>query len=480
MPKSKSKTTFLSPTAGYTARTDGSSVVTFQIGNKSSLKGMNDMPFAPGGELVNALIEQEPLQLRVQDYTVPSWGLHNHYPQEVDNLVRANKLLPSLLQKRAQFLYGKGPVLYRTEYDNATGEQKRVYGYYGEIDQWLNSWQNDWKEYLYALIKDYYRYSACASRFVRTISGEIVGLRHLNAADARLATDKQVMVNDYLRTEDFDTVLVGDWNRYSDGKLEVYKQGYDALFCMEPTPGRRIYAYNEWYEGLREWVRASNLTPKYLNNYLKNALNAHIHCKIPEDWYNQQRETLQQLCQTNIGESETNKRLKKYRGVSLTDNSGIPYAYSEAMMQDLVANELDRITEMLSGEGENQGKLYATIKASSGEGWEFTDFPQKFKEYFDAVISLDKRADQVTLAGLGISSSITNVEADGTLSKSGSEVYYNYVVYLNTLTYAEHIICRAINKALREKFPDSGVQCGFRIDIPLRQQEISPDDRLVR
>ena len=90
-------------------------------------------------------------------------------------------------------------------------------------------------------------------------------------------------------------------------------------------------------------------------------------------------------------------------------------------MEQLIAHQLREITNLLSGEGANQGKLWASNKWGE-DGWEFKEFPGKFKEYLESVILYDKRADQVILAGKGISASITNVENDGVISKSGSDV----------------------------------------------------------
>ncbi|MCL1936771.1 MAG: hypothetical protein FWF52_00035 [Candidatus Azobacteroides sp.] len=69
--------------------------------------------------------------------------------------------------------------------------------------------------------------------------------------------------------------------------------------------------------------------------------------------------------------------------------------------------------------------MWASTRWGENDGWEFVEFPGKFKEYFESVISLDRRSDEVILAGKGIASSITNVEKDGIISKSGSNVYYN-------------------------------------------------------
>jgi len=134
----------------------------------------------------------------------------------------------------------------------------------------------------------------------------------------------------------------------------------------------------------------------------------------------------------------------------------------------------------MSGEGKNQGKMWASTRWAQDDGWEFKEFPGKFKEYFDSVISLDRRSDQVILAGKGINSSITNVEQDGVISKSGSEVYYNYLIYIASLTLDEYFILKEINRAIHLNFPEAkkqGIKLGFWIDIPAKLQDTTPADR---
>ena len=106
--------------------------------------------------------------------------------------------------------------------------------------------------------------------------------------------------------------------------------------------------------------------------------------------------------------------------------------------------------------------------------------PGKFKDFVDSIITYDKRADQVILAGKGIASSITNVENDGVISKSGSDVYYNYLIYVASLTWDEYIVTKDINNYIRLNFPQKyaeGIRLGFWIDIPAKLQDTTPADR---
>ena len=438
----------------------------------------------------------------IEGYHVPIWGeLHNLYPQEVDALIRENKLLPGILRKQEDFLYGHGPYLYRE--DIVDGKKVRVPIEDDKIQEWLDSWEkygvDSYEDYLRQLIMDYYRVRTCITQYRfskgRRIAGmqrgSILALAYVGADEARLATEENV-INKRIKQQDCPFVAIGDWMlRCTGSNFDIYHRLNPADPFKYPNAiafnscksfGKWVYAYNDWFGGLREWVKASNLTPKYLNSYLKNALNAHVHVKIPQAWVKAHEDILKNLCAQNAAAGDS-QWTYEYRGVKLVDpEKKMPYRFSQNMVDDLIANELEKITTLLSGEGKNQGKLYATTKVGQ-EGWEFSDFPSKFKEYFDSVISYDKRADQVTLAGIGINSSITNVENDGVISKSGSDVYYNYVVYLNTLSYAEQFVCKEINRAIQLNFPhavEQKIRLGFRIEIPVRQQETTPSDRITK
>ena len=340
--------------------------------------------------------------LTVGSYQVPLWGEgHNLYPQEVSDLVNENKLLPGILRKQEDFLYGRGPMLYREEVQD--GKMVRVSVTDSAVQQWLESWESqgmdDYRTYLRCLIADFYRVRTCVTRFhfsrgrrtERYQTGSVRALSYIGADEARLAAKGEAgeWLTKRVSRHDCRYVITGNWANIGGRQdYEVWHR-LDAArpfdhptavaFDVLPAFGKRVYAYNEWFSGLREWVRASNLTPRYLNSYLKNALNAHIHVKIPETWVSAHRNRLEELCRQNLNESNPELRVKEYKGVSLIDTAtGRPFRYSHSMLEDLVANELEKITKLLSGEGKNQGKLYATTKMGQ-EGWEFADFPGKFK-----------------------------------------------------------------------------------------------------
>ena len=394
-------------------------------------------------------------------------------------------------------MFGRGPYLYTTitEGEGKNKKQVRVPVEDEKIMSWLESWEANgyghfW-DYLINLIEDFYHTNCCITQYHFNVSRRVSGSIPVRALSyqcsdrARFATNKQIPVNRQLSDADCQSVILGDWMAPAS-EFEIYHRFDPANPFVYPTAiswvkdktfGKSIYPFCRWFKGLQEWIKGSNLTPRYINSYLRNALNAHVHVIIPGSWYQHEKGVLENICRDNMINGTA--RSTYYKGVKLTDESGNPVEFHEGMMEQLINYQLRQITKFLSGEGENQGKLWASTKWGE-DGWEFKDFPGSFKEYMEAVISYDKRADQVILAGKGINASITNVENDGVLSKSGSDVYYNYLIYANALVIAEFYVTQDINRAIRYNFPyavKENIRLGFRIDIPSKQQETTPADR---
>ncbi len=482
---------------GYALAPKGAGIMTFEIQGVSEREDLRLREY----QTIYHRYASDRMTMQLGGYTVPMWGEgHNLYPQEVFSTISENKLLPEVIEKQIRFLFGKGPRLYYEKVEDVQGSKRRIRipTYDSAINSWLESWEsrgfNHYWDYIRNLANDYYHVKTCVSKYEfnksrRLGSGiPIDALTYVGSDEARLATTENNL-RKRIKNADCKYVIIGDWLNPSAYEYEVFnrfdpsaplKFPVSIAFNTDKTFSKWVYAFNDWFKGLYEWIKASNLSPRYLNSYLKNALNAHVHVIIPGTWYQAQKGILENICSENLmGDSDTPLQ-SEYRGVKLIDDAGKPFRFYEAMMDELITSELRRITLLMTGEGKNQGKLYATTKWGE-DGWKFEEFPGKFKEYFESVISLDKRADQVILAGKGISSSITNVENDGVISKSGSDVYYNYLIYVASITLDEFHIMKEINRAISLNFPhakENGIKLGFWIDIPAKQQETTASQRL--
>lgn len=488
--KNNTKVAYITPSKGVCTYPGG--MITFEIDGAPT----SDSACIGTPEHIVRQYYNDSSTIEVAGVHVAPWGFNNLYPQEVQTVISDHKLLPSVLEKQIQFLFGNGLMLYSKDAD---GNKIRIHE--PMVEAWLDGFEavtgESAEDYIIGLITDYYHVQTCTSKWhfslARRIQGKmpVQALSYVGADACRLALDHQC-INRRILNQDCQFVVVADWALVGQTDATVYNRfnparpfanGSAISFNRRRNFSHDVYAANTWYGGLREWLKASNLTPKYLNSYLENALNAHVHCKIPKSWYDIQANTLEKLCQDNLyyaaDPQNTRPLTEEYKGVRLLNDQGKPYQYSPDMVQQLVNNELKRISSMLSGE-KNQGKMYASLKLGN-EAWEFEAMPGEFKEYFDAVIRFDERADKVTLAGVGINSSITNVENDGQISKSGSDVYYNYIIYLSSLPIAEEMVCRDLNRALKLNFAelyDKGIRFGLDIRIPGKLQDVSPSDRI--
>ena len=113
--------------------------------------------------------------------------------------------------------------------------------------------------------------------------------------------------------------------------------------------------------------------------------------------------------------------------------------------------------------------------------WKIEPVDLKYKEYIDALIAYDKRTEQALLSSVGLDAAISAVDKEGVISKSGSDAYYNYLIYIMSLTPEDEICAEPLNMAMRMNFPElyrQGYRIGFYREVPQRQENISPKDRL--
>ena len=290
---------------------------------------------------------------------------------------------------------------------------------------------------------------------------------------------------------------MGAWKR--GGSQNEYK-AYPRFSAVDPVRANGaisysknanfetdIYATNVFFKGIKSWIRGCNATPDYINSFLENSLSARHHVIIPNAWYNAKKAALEELCQANASKKAAGATDDELIKIKVGDEEmTIGTEYSEALLDEYVRKELQNLTNFLAGRGKNQGKTYATRSFMNENGdvekWVIEEIPQKYKEYIEALISYDKRSDMVLLSAKGIDPSISNITSDGTISKSGADAYYNYVIYLTQQSIPEDIVCADLNRAISINFPDKyarGIRLGFHRPSVQRQEDVSPQDRLT-
>lgn len=434
-----------------------------------------------------------------QNYTIASHGADNQLPALAVSLIRNNPYLPEILKKQARITYGQGIGLFIDEEGDDNKRKRRwVTAQYPQVMNWLDGWkrQPDMDPYeVYfkrALFEYYYMegiYSQHLTNRSRRTGGALPfrGLKAMNGKKMRLAKAGIIDPRHEIRRSDLDYAVYGRWESPWTYESEVYPlfdranpfKFINAVnYVADLGFDEDIYAVPTSFYGLQEWIKGANLNPKYVNSYFKNSLNAKIHIKIPNAWIELKQRTLENICKKNKELEQDGKAIiTSYDGISV----GTVFTYE--LVEKLIQKKLNAAIDVMSGEGANQGKAFwsRTFKTDNGiEEWDFVEIPTKYKEFIQAVIDYDKRALSVILAGKGLPPSISNVSNEGVFD-SGSEVYYNYLLFLDTLRYPEEFVCADANFQMHINFPETArnrVRLGFYRFAPERQQDTNPENRM--
>lgn len=442
--------------------------------------------------------------LGVGNYFVYPFGQDNLEPNVCARMITDNRLLPELIEKQIRMLYGNGPVLYRQGID-AQGHVTRMYIEDAEIAEWLDSWKerglaDDFNTYINKCVRSFYYTEGVFSSWRLSAGGRsryslpVAGLEHISELRCRLCTRHNPAGKTDWTDSDFSHVMVGNWDGGNTGEYKVYRRFDPAAplaassaisYSKNPTFGEEVYAFNVFFRGIKDWIHGSNMTPAYINDYLENAMSARLHIVIPQAWVEAKKNMLEDICSMNAELEAKNKELQRVK-FSENEYMDVGTEYNENLLNEYISRELKKLTSFLSGSGRNQGKVYATRSFSDGQGgeerWRIEEIPQKYKEYIEAILEYDKRADEVMLSSKGLDSSISNVSKDGIVSKSGSDAYYNYMIYLNGLTIPETVVCADVNFALKLNFREkyrSGIRIGFYRPAIARQQDVTPENRIT-
>jgi len=465
-------------------------VISFQIGEGNQVMEAASMAL-PSGAIA---MTHEHQWLGMQGYNVCMRGRENNLCEEVTQEIKQNRLLPRLYSKEIKMLYGHGPACYIQGIED--GKLRRRYVTVPQVEQWLESWEDyglpSVQEFCKANIKNYYYFGDffCKWRFSRgKIAGvgmPVAGLESLENKNCLLATDRQDVANALISYSDFRYVMLGRW-AYGVGSFKVYPKfsirDVDTYMSAAISHHRdksvdEFYGVNETHQGARPYIQGSNKTAHYINSFLKNSLAAKIHIIIPNAWVESKRNQIMRLCDENKKRSAKGQQLIKYNGIDIGTE------LKESSVIEYIRYELRKFGKYLSGE-DNQGKAYSTFSFTDSAGheqaWKIESIDLKYKEYIEALITYDKRTEQALLSSVGLDADISAVDREGVISKSGSNAYYNYLIYIMSLTPEDEICAEPLNQALRVNFPSlykEGLRIGYYREVPQRQEDVSPSERL--
>jgi len=333
------------------------------------------------------------LLLNVDGNRVLAKGANNMLPDEIKIMFGTNRFLPGLIDKQYKLLYGKGLFVYRQAF-----EDKKLFRDWQNnqtIENWLGDWQRNGladspEQYIDKVIKDSYYFEDYWTKW-RFFAGRaigrmpVAGLEHVENNRCRLASSSNInLFSGNYEEKDFNKVVVANWGCGFSFETSTYERffqnkalQYDVAvsYHKHHSPGE-IYGTNKFYQGIKEWLVATNRNPKYINSYLENSLSAKVHVVIPNEWVSYITDKIQSYCDRNADLATRNEALLK------PNNIEVGIEFHEGLVDAYIKAEMRKLTEFLSGI-KNQGKTFTTFKYQTDKGdsvgWEIIPLDMKYR-----------------------------------------------------------------------------------------------------
>lgn len=399
--------------------------------------------------------------LRVGPFKIVPHGPDNTLPEEIRSIMDENNLMPQILTKNKQLLWGQGPETYTVDYQD--GKRVKKWAEHKQVKDFLKSF--NYESYLDKASEDYVYMNGHYTRKYRNRApriggaGKIVHLEHVASRKCRLEWPDE---NDKIHA-----IITGNWiEPWKNGLTREPIWNYSDPFRDPVTMNySNCYSFaldNDYsrpsFFGSLNWIKLSSSIAKVLLNYNENSAAIKWHIKVPSEYWEEKKRKLEKKC--------------------IIDKT----PYLDSMLDDLKTAEFKKFADALAGVA-NVGKFVTTDKfydpnSKTWEGWSVEPLDQKVKDFIDAQINISKRAALETTSGAGMHPALSNISSDGNLP-SGSEQLYAFKLFLLTgVEIPESIICRDINEAININFPGTGIKVGFYHDTVLTEEATPPKDRV--
>ncbi|MBP3420483.1 MAG: hypothetical protein J6K74_07840 [Marinifilaceae bacterium] len=391
------------------------------------------------------------------------FGHDNMLPTHIRNIMDENNLAPGILEREKGLLYGQGLELYRKVYKD--GAIQREWCYDDDVWGWLKSW--DYMRYVEMAITEY-KYLHGFFDKVYASKGKRIGIKRIAKLEVVPGINVRMGWVDSRRLEDVSKIYVADWEN-ATGEVSEYNVFNRERFLDEKnypnvtmsyhnsySYARSIYSIPSFY-GALNWIKRSSDVPVILKYITENSINVAYHIQSPALFWQQKREELETEC---AAKGKT---------------------FNDSMLEELKNTIMSKLAETLSGK-KNAGKFFHTISLEDDNGkpweWKIEPIDQKITDFIEAQIKVSEKADSATTSGIGLHPALSNIMVAGKLS-SGSEMLYALKLYLGSDTaIPEAIILQSLNRAIAINFPDKDLQLGFYHQVIMKEDEVSPSNRL--
>lgn len=414
--------------------------------------------------ILNDRRDWEVMPQSVGNYRIVPYGWNNDIPAFIRDTVSDNNLAPGIIARQKGLLWGQGPQLYRTVFENGQISQQWMED--PEAQAWLESWE--YKRYLLGVMEDFLhtggyfdaRYLTRGSRLSR--EKKVSHLEHIPVGMARLEWPE----DGSRRIEACKHILVGDFEHGCTGSGVMEYPVFDpkapgkhpaaASYRRLDSFGRSFYSVPQFWGALRWIVRGSEI-PSIFKYVTDNGINLAYHVHSSQAYWDYRREVLTKA-HPDWSDAEIEKEI-----------------------MNITKNLLDSMTQVLTGK-ENAGKMFHSIDCADDTGnvhpWKIEAVDQKIKDFVESQLKIAEASVSAITSGMGLHPSLSNIMVNGKLA-SGSEMLYAFKLYLASDTaIPTMLITASINEALEINFPGRKLQLGFYHQSVKTEESLSAGNRL--
>lgn len=407
-----------------------------------------------------------------EDFAIFPYGDMNDLPKSIRDVIHSNYLMPGLLSKKRNLLWGQGPVLYEQKIIDNQLVRELVHD--SEIQSWLDDF--DYKDEILKCITDFSPMQGVACYMNRAKGvrlgrgGFIASVEHEAIEDVRLGA--KIGSRNHAKKKPTHAIIQTSFGAGSyivPNHLDVYPLFDNSRPFDYPTSmvysnlysfGIDVYTLPDIF-GALEWMRISSQTPLILKAFINDSINLKFHIESPQKYWDNVEAKLKKICEEN------------------------QEIYSDKMLQEYKSKLFKNITNVLSG-AYKAGKMLHTITILDTDGnnvkemgWKINVIDQKTKDFVESQIKISNRADYAVSASASINASLGNISENGKVD-SGSEKLYAYQEHIKSnVPIPEYITLKPFNMAIRHNFPKKNIRLGFLHESMIRTEDVTKSERFT-
>lgn len=395
--------------------TDTTALLTFDQVGSSAL-----VSFIRGSGDDNGLNPDIGLERTIQDVKIKDWGQRNNLPNQREQLLCANNIVPTLLSTKRDIIVGSGVYLYTEkvidgkrvkEEVEPTEEQKAFLDRLKEGGHYSG-------DYFEMAASDYVMHANFFPEFIPSKGGKIYTINCLPAKNVRAVVGKKNGAIQKFAIKDNWDLDQRTEIKDVDEKITVLpafdedsfmKKAYKAIF----HGGERLlrpdgyYFAPSWWAG-KTWIELANAIPDFHKANLLNSYSIKYHIEIPNDYFDNTPGAL-------IGFNTTEQ--------DMTDDEKKLAAFD---------NLIQQINDFLQGY-HNAGKAFFSgydIDVATGKKFPgIVITPLKAELQDEALLKLFEKSNEANISAQAIHPTLAAINTQGKLS-SGSEIRNAFLMYV--------------------------------------------------